>query len=55
VQTIPVEPLRSEPPPPVERAQGRRIEEVVVTAQKREQAIQDVPISMTAITGEMLI
>ncbi|MFP5304402.1 MAG: TonB-dependent receptor, partial [Gammaproteobacteria bacterium] len=55
VQTIPVEPLRSEPPPPVERAQGRRIEEVVVTAQKREQAIQDVPISMTAISGEMLI
>ena len=30
------------------------LEEVVVTAQKREQSIQDVPISITAISGENL-
>lgn len=30
------------------------LEEVVVTAQKREQAIQDVPISITALSGETL-
>ena len=30
------------------------LEEVVVTAQKREQSIQDVPISITAISGESL-
>lgn len=32
----------------------RQLEEVVVTAQKREQAIHDVPISMTALTGDFL-
>ena len=30
------------------------LEEVVVTAQKREQSIQDVPISITAISGDSL-
>jgi iron complex outermembrane recepter protein len=30
------------------------IEEIVVTAQKREQSIQDVPISITAFDGELL-
>jgi iron complex outermembrane receptor protein len=30
------------------------IDEVVVTAQKREQAVQDVPISITALTGNFL-
>ncbi|MBP8925653.1 MAG: TonB-dependent receptor [Pseudomonadales bacterium] len=35
-------------------AQGAVIEEMVVTAQKREQNLQDVPISITAITGEQL-
>ena len=34
-------------------AQGR-IDEIVVTASKREQSLQDVPISITAITGEKL-
>ncbi len=39
-----------------QREPGRRtIEEIVVTAQKREQSIQDVPISMTALTEEFLI
>ena len=31
-----------------------QIEEVVVTAQKREQSLQDVPISITAISGERI-
>ncbi|CAE7205050.1 fyuA [Symbiodinium microadriaticum] len=31
-----------------------QLEEIVVTAQKREQAIQNVPVSMTAISGDML-
>lgn len=35
-------------------AQAQQLEEIVVTAQKREQSIQDVPISVTAITGEIL-
>jgi len=30
------------------------LEEVVVTAQKREQGIQDVPVAVTAMTGEQL-
>ena len=31
-----------------------QLEEVIVTAQKREQSLQDVPISMTAISGEQI-
>ena len=30
------------------------LEEVIVTAQKREQSLQDVPVAVTAFTGEML-
>ncbi|MGH7896915.1 MAG: TonB-dependent receptor, partial [Candidatus Binatia bacterium] len=50
------------PPPAVEPAPApelegqpastREIEEIIVTAQKREASIQDVPISMSAISGE---
>jgi len=35
-------------------AQGLEIEEIIVTAQRREQAIQDVPISVTTLAGERL-
>jgi iron complex outermembrane receptor protein len=35
-------------------AQAQVAEEIIVTAQKREQAMQDVGISMTAMTGDML-
>ncbi len=32
-----------------------RLEEIVVTAQKREQSIQEVPISMTALTSDFVL
>lgn len=35
-------------------ANTARLEEIVVTAQKREQSLQDVPISITAVTQETL-
>ncbi|MBT8445703.1 MAG: TonB-dependent receptor [Gammaproteobacteria bacterium] len=35
-------------------AQAAVLEEVIVTAQKREQDIQDIPISVTAVDGEQL-
>ncbi len=35
-------------PPPV----ARGVEEIIVTAQKREQSIQDTPISMSAVAGD---
>jgi outer membrane receptor protein involved in Fe transport len=34
--------------------QGRKIEEVIVTAERQEASIQDTSISITAFTGEML-
>ena len=33
---------------------GSKIEEVIVTAQRTAESIQDVPIAVTALTGEML-
>jgi iron complex outermembrane receptor protein len=33
---------------------AQMLEEVIVTAQKREQNLQDVPIAVTAFTGDML-
>ena len=30
------------------------LQEIIVTAQKREQSLQDVPIAVTAVTGESL-
>ncbi len=35
-------------------AEGIELEEIVVTAQKREQNLQDVPVSVSAFTGEQL-
>ena len=34
--------------------QGEGLEEILVTAQRREQSLQDVPISVTAVTGEAI-
>ena len=33
---------------------GQALEEVVVTAQKRTESLQDVPISVTAISGDLI-
>jgi iron complex outermembrane receptor protein len=35
-------------------ATGNRIEEVIVTAQKRSESLQDVPLSVQVVTGEVL-
>ena len=35
-------------------AYAAQLEEVIVTAQKRAESLQDVPISMTAISGEKI-
>src|SRR5437762_3058699 len=35
-------------------AAAREIEEIVVTAQKREQSLQDVPIVVTSVSGQLL-
>lgn len=40
--------------PAVSSAQGSIIEEIVVTAQKREQSLQDVSIAVTAFSGDMV-
>ncbi|TJY60822.1 TonB-dependent receptor [Sinimarinibacterium sp. CAU 1509] len=52
---VPVAPLREEPQPTVVAAPPRRqIEEIVVTAQKTEQSLQDVPLSVTALSGDFI-
>ncbi|WP_205527176.1 TonB-dependent receptor [Solimonas sp. K1W22B-7] len=54
LDTIPVvskpEPALTPPPEPAHR----QIEEIIVTAQKREERLQDVPVSVTAISGDDL-
>ncbi|SEQ75350.1 Outer membrane receptor proteins, mostly Fe transport [Solimonas aquatica] len=47
------EPPAAAPAAATEPAQGQ-IQEVIVTAQKREQSLQDVPISVTAIDGSFM-
>ncbi len=39
---------------PAVNAQGRMLEEIVVTAQRRDENIQEVPISITALSGDRL-
>ena len=41
-------------PEPADQASGAGLEEVIVTAQKRSESLRDVPISITAVTGEQL-
>src|ERR1041384_7639359 len=43
----------AEAPPPATPA-SRTVEEIIVTAQKKEQSLEEVPISITAIDGEFL-
>jgi iron complex outermembrane recepter protein len=53
--TIPVAPLDIPPaPPPRTAPQSAQIEEIVVTAQKKEQSLQEVPISVTAVGGDFI-
>ncbi|MGQ0622886.1 MAG: TonB-dependent receptor [Panacagrimonas sp.] len=56
LEVIPVNPAteKSVEPAPAPAARNRVVEEVVVTAQKREENPQDVPISMQAFSGEAL-
>lgn len=58
VTTIPVDPLDSEPTPLPQaerkRSGSRLVEEIVVTAQKREEDSQDVPISVAAFSSDFL-
>ena len=43
-----------QPGPPDAAADNLRLEEVVVTARKREESLQDVPMSITAFTAESI-
>src|SRR5688572_9184769 len=47
---------QQETPPPAAEPEPEVVglEEVVITAQKRQQSLQDVPLSVSAFTGEML-
>jgi iron complex outermembrane receptor protein len=56
LETIPVEPRgRSEPEPGVGRpTAGRQIEEIVVSAQRKAESLQDVPIAINAFTEKGL-
>ncbi|MGH7897606.1 MAG: hypothetical protein ACREQQ_06615, partial [Candidatus Binatia bacterium] len=45
---------RSQEPEADPAEAGRRIQEIVVTAQKREQLIEDVPISMSVLDSEFI-
>lgn len=56
LSTIPVSPEEAslEPPEAASSVRNRSIEEIVVTAQKREENIQDVPISIQAFSGDAL-
>ncbi len=56
LQTIPVEPVREEAAEskPTAQPRSRMVEEIIVTAQKREENVQDVPISVQAFSAEAL-
>jgi iron complex outermembrane receptor protein len=55
LDTVAVTPLRGVPEPAgAQPPSGRVIEEIVVTAQKTEQSIQDVPVSVSALDGDTL-
>jgi outer membrane receptor protein involved in Fe transport len=46
--------LTAAQPLPAQEASGPQLEEVIVTAQKREESLRDVPISVDAVAGEKL-
>ncbi|HKY92003.1 MAG TPA: TonB-dependent receptor [Nevskiaceae bacterium] len=56
-ETVPVQPAEVAPEAPAEEPDANRstlISEILVTAQKREEALQDVPISISAFSGDAL-
>ncbi|MGQ0700357.1 MAG: TonB-dependent receptor [Panacagrimonas sp.] len=55
-ETIPVdvEEAASDEPAAAPRVRNRLVEEIVVTAQKREENLQDVPISIQAFSGDAM-
>jgi len=53
-ETVPVRVAEEAPVVEKRRAPARTIEEIVVTAQKRESSIQDAPFAISAMTGEDL-
>ncbi|AXQ30652.1 TonB-dependent receptor [Solimonas sp. K1W22B-7] len=56
-ETLPTIPVATQPTPvPAARPRRaqRQIEEIIVTAQKTEQSIQDVPVSITAVNGDFM-
>jgi iron complex outermembrane receptor protein len=54
LETIPVAHTPEPTPTPDRKPANRLLEEIVVTAQKREENLQDVPVSVQAFSGEML-
>src|SRR5689334_18008423 len=55
VETVPVDAETTQPAAEMATRSGSRlVEEIVVTAQKREENIQDVPISIAAYSAEAL-
>src|SRR5688500_19781418 len=59
--SCPLAALAQEQPAPAPQAAAEPqaevvgLEEVVITAQKRQQSLQDVPLSVSAFSGEMLM
>ncbi len=55
-ELLPTIPLATAPPaaPPADKHAPRQIEEIIVTAQKTAQSIQDVPLSITAVNGDFM-
>lgn len=49
--TTPAEPEAAEP---AAQENDRRLSTVTVTAQRREESVQDVPLAVTAVTGEQM-
>lgn len=55
LETVPVDAAKSEEPAAPKASSGNRmVEEIIVTAQKREEGIRDVPISISAFSGDQL-
>src|SRR5689334_21206402 len=46
--------LAQEPPHPAAATEGTTLGDVVVTARRREERLQDVPVAVTALSGEAL-